>query len=120
MEPLMEVHTRAVTATGAGGFRAHHRRKNRDLKTMTVQVETSLELIEQIPDECIAVSESGIRSHEDLLKLRRAGFDAFLVGEHLMLASDPAAALAELLGTSLGATSVRDDGNSASTGTSTT
>jgi indole-3-glycerol phosphate synthase len=71
---------------------------NRDLKTLDVRVETSFELIERIPDDCIAVSESGLRSHDDLQKLREAGFDAFLVGEHLMLASDPAAALAQLLG----------------------
>jgi indole-3-glycerol phosphate synthase len=73
---------------------------NRDLKTLAVRVETSFELIARIPDDCIAVSESGLRTHDDLLRLRAAGFDAFLVGEHLMLAPDPAAALASLLGPS--------------------
>jgi indole-3-glycerol phosphate synthase len=68
------------------------------LKTMTVRVETSLELIEQIPEDCVAISESGIASHADLMMLRRAGFDAFLVGEHLMAAADPGAALSALLG----------------------
>ena len=53
---------------------------------MAVRIETSLELIEQIPENCVAVSESGIRNHEDLLNMRRAGFDAFLIGEHLMAA----------------------------------
>ena len=70
---------------------------NRDLKTMTVNVETSFALGGRIPDECIAVSESGIRTHDELLKLRSAGFDAFLVGTRLMLSSDPGAALAALL-----------------------
>jgi indole-3-glycerol phosphate synthase len=56
-------------------------------------------LIARIPDHCIAISESGLRSHDDLRKLREAGFDAFLIGEHLMLAPDPAAALVQLLGT---------------------
>jgi indole-3-glycerol phosphate synthase len=65
-----------------------------------VRPETSFELIDQIPDDCIAVSESGLRTHDDILRLRAAGFDAFLIGEHLMLAPDPAAALANLLGTS--------------------
>ena len=60
-------------------------------------METSYELIEHIPDDCLAVCESGLRTHEDLQKLRAAGFDAFLVGEHLMLAPDPAAALFQLL-----------------------
>ena len=55
------------------------------------------ELISRIPDECIAVSESGLRTHDHLVKLRAAGFDAFLVGTHLMLSPDPAAALSALL-----------------------
>src|SRR6266403_91721 len=98
MEPLVEVHTgeeldRALHA-GAKIVGVN----NRDLKTLTVRAETSLELIDQIPDHCIAVSESGLRSHDDLLRLRDAGFDAFLIGEHLMLAPDPAVALASLLG----------------------
>ncbi len=97
MEPLVEVHTgeeldRALAA-GARIIGVN----NRDLKTMTVDINTSFELIGRIPDECIAVSESGLRTHADLVKLRAAGFDAFLIGTHLMLASDPAAALSSLL-----------------------
>jgi indole-3-glycerol phosphate synthase len=97
MEALVEVHTReeidrALTA-GARIVGVN----NRDLKTLTVRIETSFELIGHIPDECLAVSESGLRSHDDLGKLRGAGFDAFLIGTHLMLAPDPAAALAALL-----------------------
>ena len=72
---------------------------NRDLKTLSVRPEVSFELIERIPDGYIAVCESGLRSHADLQKLRAAGFDAFLIGEHLMLSPNPAAALADLLGT---------------------
>src|SRR4029077_9148223 len=97
MEPLVEVHTaneldRAIAA-GSRIIGVN----NRDLKTLDVRVETSFELIERIPDDCIAVSESGLRSHDDLQKLHEAGLDAFLVGEHLMLASAPATALAQLL-----------------------
>jgi indole-3-glycerol phosphate synthase len=98
MEALVEVHTAAeldrALAVGARIIGVN----NRDLRTLEVRVETSCELIEKIPEECIAVSESGLRTHEDLEKLRAAGFDAFLIGEHLMLAPDPAAALAALLG----------------------
>jgi indole-3-glycerol phosphate synthase len=61
-------------------------------------VETSLELIHQIPDDCIAVAESGLSANADLVRLREAGFDAFLIGESLMSAEDPGAALANLLG----------------------
>ena len=45
----------------------------------------------------MAVAESGIRSGRDLVRLRDAGFDAFLVGEHLMSAPDPGEALRELV-----------------------
>ncbi len=97
MEPLVEVHTRAeldrALAVGARIIGVN----NRDLKTLEVHMETSYELIEHIPDDCVAVCESGLRTHDDLKKLRAVGFDAFLVGEHLMLAPDPAAALFNLL-----------------------
>jgi len=97
MEPLVEVHTaeeleRAVAA-GARIVGVN----NRNLHTLEVRVEISLELIGQIPDECTAVSESGLRSPEDLRKLRAAGFDAFLIGESLMREADPGAALAQLI-----------------------
>jgi len=98
MEPLVEVHTAdELDRALAAGSRIIGV-NNRDLKTLDVRVGTSFELIERIPGDCIAVSESGLRSHGDLQKLREAGFDAFLIGEHLMLAPDPAAALAQLLG----------------------
>jgi indole-3-glycerol phosphate synthase len=71
---------------------------NRNLKTFEVSVESSLRLIEQVPEERVAVSESGLSSAAELQRLRRAGFDAFLIGERLMQAADPAAALRELLG----------------------
>jgi indole-3-glycerol phosphate synthase len=97
MEPLVEVHTHEeldrALAAGARIVGVN----NRDLKTLTVRVETSYELIEQIPEACIAVAESGLRSHDDLKKLRAAGFDGFLIGEHLMLSPDPGAALRALL-----------------------
>jgi indole-3-glycerol phosphate synthase len=100
MEPLVEVHTaseldRALSA-GAKILGVN----NRNLKTLETRPETSPELIGRIPDDCIGVSESGLRAHEDLVKLRAAGFDAFLIGTHLMLAPDPAAALSSLLGPS--------------------
>jgi indole-3-glycerol phosphate synthase len=70
---------------------------NRNLHTLEVRVDTSFELVEAIPDECIAVSESGLRSAADLARLRAAGFDAFLIGESLMAEADPGEALRRLL-----------------------
>jgi indole-3-glycerol phosphate synthase len=71
---------------------------NRNLRTMEVKVETSFRLKEKIPAGCLSVSESGIRTAEDVRKLAAAGFDAVLIGERLMTAPDPGRALAELLG----------------------
>jgi indole-3-glycerol phosphate synthase len=99
MEPLVEVHTAAELDRALAAGSRIIGVNNRDLKTLDVRVETSFELIPRIPAHCIAISESGLRSHDDLQKLREAGFDAFLIGEHLMLAPDPASALAQLLGT---------------------
>ncbi len=70
---------------------------NRNLKTLDVTLETALALASRIPDEVIAVAESGIRQGADVRRLRDAGYDAFLVGEHLMAAPDPAAALRTLI-----------------------
>ncbi len=69
---------------------------NRDLRTFEVTLETSLKLSERIPSGVVRVSESGIRSREDVRRLEAAGFQAFLVGEHLMKSADPAAALLQL------------------------
>jgi indole-3-glycerol phosphate synthase len=98
MEPLVEVHTQTELDRALSADARILGVNNRDLKTLTVRPEASLELIERIPNHCIAVSESGLGSHDDLLRLHKAGFDAFLIGEHLMLASDPGAALTKLLG----------------------
>jgi indole-3-glycerol phosphate synthase len=70
---------------------------NRDLRDFKVRLETSLELIETIPEGCVAVSESGLHSHEDLKRLRAAGFDAFLIGERMMRSEDPGGPLRELI-----------------------
>jgi indole-3-glycerol phosphate synthase len=98
MEPLVEVHTREELARALAAGARILGVNNRDLRTLEVRVETSYELIEAVPDECIAIAESGLRTHDDLKRLRAAGFDAFLIGEHLMLQPDPAAALRSLLG----------------------
>ena len=97
MEPLVEVHTREELDRALSAGARIVGVNNRDLKTLAVRMETAFELVEHIPDECIAVAESGLCTHADLVELRRAGFDAFLIGEHLMTAPDPAAALFHLL-----------------------
>jgi indole-3-glycerol phosphate synthase len=100
MEPIVEVHTAAELDRALAAEARIIGVNNRDLKTLDLRVETSFELIGRIPESCIAVSESGLRTHDDLTKLRNAGFDAFLIGESLMLSPDPAAALGTFLGPS--------------------
>lgn len=70
---------------------------NRDLRTMTTDIGHVLRLCSQVPDECVLVAESGIRSRADVEKLEQSGIGAMLVGESLLASDDPAAAAAALL-----------------------
>ena len=108
LDVLVEVHTgeeldRVLDALGEAGADAIGV-NNRDLKTFAVRLETSLELVERIPSSVVRVAESGIATHDDLVRLRSAGFDAFLIGESLMRQPDPGAALADLLAKARGVT----------------
>jgi indole-3-glycerol phosphate synthase len=69
---------------------------NRNLRTFEVNLETSLRLAPRIPAGVTKVSESGIRSADDIRRLQDAGFQAFLVGEHLMRSKDQQRALESL------------------------
>lgn len=71
---------------------------NRNLRTFDVDLQNSISLLTGLPAEAVKVAESGIRDALDVLLLRESGFDAFLIGETLLLAPDPAARLRELLG----------------------
>ena len=71
---------------------------NRDLTDFTVSLDTSLRLRPRIPDGIVTVSESGIHTREDVLRLQQAGFDAVLVGESLMAADEIGGQLDALLG----------------------
>lgn len=96
MAALVEVHDEheleVAAASGADVIGVN----NRNLHTFRDDLATSLRLAEKIPAGVIRVSESGIKSAQDVQKLRQAGYDAFLVGEHLMRSRDPALALREL------------------------
>ncbi len=70
---------------------------NRDLRTFNVSLETSIALAPQIPPALTKVSESGIFTAADIHKLLDAGYDAFLVGEHLIKSGDATRALQELV-----------------------
>ena len=72
---------------------------NRDLRTMTTTLSHTFRMVDMIEDRSIVVSESGIRTADDLRKLREHGVHIALVGEHLMKQPDPGEALRELLRT---------------------
>ena len=69
---------------------------NRDLKTFTADIDTSCQLKKLVSPDVVFVSESGIQTKYDILKLHECGTDAVLVGETLMRASDKKAALSDL------------------------
>ncbi len=98
MEPLVEIHTREELARALGAGARIVGVNARDLTTFNVNLDLALELAGEIPDSCIAVAESGIHSHEDLMRLSEAGFDAFLIGEQLMKHAQPGEELRRLLG----------------------
>ncbi len=97
MAALVEVHDgrelEIALASGADIIGVN----NRDLQTFQVTLETSLRLAARMPAEIVKVSESGIGSSADVRRLRSAGFDAFLVGEHLVRSANRAQALRALL-----------------------
>ena len=69
---------------------------NRNLHTFEVTLDTSLRLAEHIPPAILKVSESGIETRDQIRTLKQAGYQAFLVGEHLMRSGDPTASLRAL------------------------
>lgn len=71
---------------------------NRNLRTFELSLETSIRLAARMPESVLKVAESGIHSRADVERLMAVGFQAFLVGEHLMKSNDPTAALKALIG----------------------
>ncbi|WP_268036471.1 indole-3-glycerol phosphate synthase TrpC [Algoriphagus sp. PAP.12] len=62
---------------------------NRNLKTFEVSIETSLSLVDEIPDSFVKISESGISDPKTMVELKKAGFDGFLIGENFMKSARP-------------------------------
>ena len=97
LDALVEVHDRGELDRALASGSRLVGVNSRDLRTLAVSLDTALALASSIPDDVVAVAESGIRTGADVRRLRDAGFDAFLVGEHLMGAPDPGRALRRLL-----------------------
>ena len=93
---LVEVHDEAELTRAIDSGARLIGVNNRNLRTLQVDVEASYRLATRIPKGVIGVSESGLRSRDDLARLTAAGYRAFLVGERFMTDPDPARALRDL------------------------
>ena len=97
LDALVEVHSADELSIALDAGATVVGVNNRNLRTLTVDVTASEALIARIPRGVVSVSESGLRTSEDLLRLRQMGYGAFLIGERFMTAADPGAALRDLL-----------------------
>ena len=93
MDAVVEVHTSEEMKRAAGCGAKLIGVNNRDLRTFEVSLDTSLSLAREAPADALLISESGLNNSADLQRLYDAGYRGFLIGESLMRAEDPAAAL---------------------------
>lgn len=98
LEALVEVHTREELDLSLEAGATVIGINNRDLTTFKTDLSVTLELSRRVPRSCILVSESGITSRTDMLRLESAGVRAALVGETLIRSADIASKVRELLG----------------------
>jgi indole-3-glycerol phosphate synthase len=98
MTPLVEVHDQHDLARALAAEARVIGINNRDLTDFSVDLVTTEYLAPFIPDDVLAISESGIETRQDVERVARAGARGVLVGETLMRSSDPAATIRELLG----------------------
>lgn len=97
MECLVEIHDRQELERAVASGAMLIGINNRNLHTFRTNLDTTGELAVHLPPDVVKVSESGIRSREDIVQLAASGIDAVLVGETLMRAPDIGARVRELL-----------------------
>ncbi|HEX8844441.1 MAG TPA: indole-3-glycerol phosphate synthase TrpC [Pyrinomonadaceae bacterium] len=97
MDALVEVHTREEMTRALGAGATLVGVNNRDLRSFKVSLDTSVELVQNAPAECLLVAESGLSSAADLRRLRALGYTGFLIGETLMRSTEPERELRKLL-----------------------
>ena len=98
LDVLIEVHDRAELERALALEPRIVGINNRDLATFTTRLETTLDLLDHVPNDVSVVTESGIHTPGDVCRMRGAGVHAFLVGTAFMRAADPGAALQRLFG----------------------
>ena len=97
LDALVEVHDETEAGRAIEAEAALIGINNRNLRTFKVSLQVSRRLAGALPEDRLKVSESGIKTYEDILTLSELGYDAVLVGEHLMSQPDPAAAARKLM-----------------------
>lgn len=97
LDTLVEVHDERELARAIDAGAEVIGVNNRNLRTLTVDVDASERLVAAIPGYVVAVSESGLKTRDDLIRLKARGYRAFLIGERFMTAENPGAMLAGLL-----------------------
>ncbi len=102
LDALVEVHDEDELARALAFGATVVGVNQRDLATFALDRERAVRLASHIPDDVVAIAESGVRDARDAAALAAAGYDAVLVGETLVLAEDPAAEVAALGGHSVG------------------
>ena len=96
MDVLVEVHDRSELEGALNLNSELIGINNRSLKTFDTRLETTLDLIKEIPVDRLIVTESGIHQVDDVRRMRDSGVNAFLVGETFMRAADPGSKLSQL------------------------
>lgn len=96
MEVLLEIHSKDQLEKYADGIELIGV-NNRNLKDFSVDIRHSIDLFNDLPEEAVKISESGIRSADEMVTLAQAGFDGFLIGTQFMKTSDPVSACTRLL-----------------------
>jgi indole-3-glycerol phosphate synthase len=98
MDVLVEVHDRAELERALELNLELIGINNRDLRSFDTSLDTTIDLLELVPDDCLVVTESGIHTREDIALMRKHDVHAFLVGEAFMRVPDPGTGLRELFG----------------------
>ena len=96
MDVLVEVHDRGELQRALQVSPRLIGINNRDLRTFKIRLETTLDMVDDIPDGQLLVTESGIRDKDDVRRMQSAGVNAFLVGDVFLRSLDPGAKLSAL------------------------
>jgi indole-3-glycerol phosphate synthase len=108
LDVLVEVHTADELSVAIDAGARIVGVNNRNLRTLEVDITASEALAARMPGEIVSVSESGLKTPADLIRLHQLGYDAFLIGERFMTEEDPGAALKTLLQLSLTTKDTKD------------